>query len=61
LLSFLSKEELAAISRGLSYGHKIAFGFLGFRKHLAWNENLCQTNGLMLWKLNDVSYWLEQK
>jgi hypothetical protein len=31
---------------------------LGFRKHLAWNENLVRTNGIMLWRLNEVSVWL---
>ncbi len=38
-----------------------SFGFLGFRKHLAWNENLVRTNGIMLWRLNEVSAWLASK
>ena len=37
------------------------YGFCGFRKQLAFNKNLVRTNGIMLWKLNDVSSWLDKK
>ena len=37
------------------------FGFVGFRHKLAWNENAVRTNGQMMWRMNNVSDWLDSK
>ena len=52
-----AKQDLSYVP-GDNIAAERVFGFVSFRRRLAWNENHLRTNGLIMYCMNNVSEWL---
>ena len=55
-----AKQDLSYVP-GDNIAAERVFGFVSFRRRLAWNENHLRTNGLIMYHMNNVSEWLREK